>query len=195
MLVTISTHMGIVAPRIADRTSQVDDRIAVVMRIVRGLAWLGLVLALAAAAGSYAGVVEEDRLLDALVRGSLAGVERSDTTAVVLALAHAIHERTNRGVRAADLPLVERLESTSPFNMTAAVCLKHGVFGVIGPRCGRATPTTRTASTGRVTCAGRSCRRPCRPPRAPCSASGVTASWTRRASMTGRGRCCAARRS
>jgi len=71
--------MGIVAPRIADRTGRVDDSIAVVMRIVRGLAWLGLVLALAAAAGFYAGVLEEDRLLDALVRGPLAGVERSDT--------------------------------------------------------------------------------------------------------------------
>jgi len=113
------------------------------MRIVRGLAWLGLVLALAAAAGFYAGVLEEDRLLDALVRGPLAGVERSDT-AVVLAPAHAIHERTNRGVRAADLPLVERLESTSPFNMTAAVCLKHGVFGVIGHRpYGQCGPMTR----------------------------------------------------
>jgi len=114
------------------------------MRIVRGLAWLGLVLALAAAAGFYAGVLEEDRLLDALVRGSLAGVERSDTTAPVLAPAHAIHERTNRGVGAADLPLVERLESTSPFNMTAAVCLKHGVFGVIGHRpYGQCGPMTR----------------------------------------------------
>ncbi len=114
------------------------------MRTVQWLSSFGLILAIAAAIGFFAASREEDTLLDAFLRRALAGLDRSDTTAVVIKLAHEIREHTNRGIAAADLPVYERLESTSPFNMTTAVCLKHGVFGVIGHEpYGQCGPMTR----------------------------------------------------
>lgn len=93
-----------------------------------------VVAALAALAAGFflLAMREEDRLLDALIRRSLTGVDRRDTCAVVLALSHEIYERTGAGIRAEDLPFYERLESLSPFHMTSAVALRHGAFGVIG---------------------------------------------------------------
>jgi hypothetical protein len=102
------------------------------MHFVRRSSLAGLALALAASAFFAGAARDESRLLDAFIERSLAGVDRSDTTAVVLALAHAIWNETNNGVRPEALPLYDRLESTSPFNMTTAVALRHGAFGVIG---------------------------------------------------------------
>lgn len=102
------------------------------MRFVRRSSLAGLALALAASAFFAGAARDESQLLGAFIERSLAGVDRTDTTAVVLALAHAIRDETNHGVRPEALPFYERLESTSPFNMTTAVALRHKAFGVIG---------------------------------------------------------------
>ncbi len=102
------------------------------MFILHRLSLAALLLA-AAAAGFFATRVrEQDRLLDAFIARSLAGVDRADSDAVVLALAREVHAHTDRGVRAADLTTYDRLESVSPFNMTTAVALRYGAFGVVG---------------------------------------------------------------
>jgi hypothetical protein len=88
-------------------------------------------------------VDERNRLLQALVQDATAGVAPADTDAVVTALSRAIHARTNAGIRPADLPLFERWEATSFFNVGTSVALKYGGYGVegrggIGP-CGTMT--------------------------------------------------------
>jgi hypothetical protein len=105
-----------------------------------------LLLALVAALFSaflVAKVEERDRLLDGLILDATAGVARADTDAIVTSISRAIYVRTNAGIRAADLPLFERWEATSFFNVGTSVALKYGGFGVegsdrIGP-CGTMT--------------------------------------------------------
>ena len=102
------------------------------MRVVHRLSLFGLAIAVLSAAFFFAADREERRLLDDFIARALNGVDRADTSAVVLALSHRVHESTNRGVPADSLDLYEWLESTSVFNMTTAVSLRRGAFGVVG---------------------------------------------------------------
>ena len=108
---------------------------------------LSLVAAAACAALSgvfFVAARHEERVLDAFVARALAGVDRADTTAVVLALSHRVHERVRDGIDARALPPYERFESLSLFHVTTAVALERGVFGVIGhPPYGACGPATR----------------------------------------------------
>ncbi len=107
------------------------------MRLRRSLtvaAWSLCALFALASVLFYAKTRERGRLLDTFIDEALAGVDRADTDAVVHALALAVYTRTNRGVPPAELPLYERLEATSFFNVTTGVSLKTGAYGVIGGR-------------------------------------------------------------
>src|SRR5436190_2979658 len=88
-------------------------------------------------------VDERNRLLSFLIQDSLRDVDRHDVDASVIALSREIYERTNSGIRAADLPLFERWEATSFFNVGTSVALKYGAYGVEGQQqfgpCGTMT--------------------------------------------------------
>jgi hypothetical protein len=105
-----------------------------------------LVLALCGALFSafmLAKVEERNRLLGGLIRTATRGVERTDTDAVVLSLSREIHARSNATIRPEDLPLFERWEATSFFNVGTGVALKYGGYGVAGEQdigpCGTMT--------------------------------------------------------
>ena len=112
------------------------------------LPWLiGLAASSALAALFFlAEVRDEDARIDGFVRATTHGIPRADTEAVALALSRGVFRETNRTIRADGLPLYERLESTSPFNVTSAVSLEHGVWGVEGRAhdgpCGTMTRVT-----------------------------------------------------
>jgi hypothetical protein len=92
-----------------------------------------LLLAVSSAAGAvflHGKMDERQRLLDRFIGESLTGVARADTDAVVHALALSVYRRTNRGVPLHELPLYERLEAASFFNITTGASLKHGIYGV-----------------------------------------------------------------
>lgn len=94
-----------------------------------------LLLAGAAALASLwflAQVREEERLLDGLIAGATRGIPRADVDSTLLSLSRAIYSRTNRGIPVADLPLLERLEATSAFNVGTSVALKYGIYGLVG---------------------------------------------------------------
>jgi hypothetical protein len=90
---------------------------------------------------------------DALVRTFIADATRDVPRTAVEATAHAIagevYRRTNQVIRADDLPLYEHLESASPFHVSTAVSLRHGVYGLhdevgVG-QCGTMTRVTLEA--------------------------------------------------
>jgi hypothetical protein len=92
----------------------------------------------------YARVREEDALLDGFAKAATRGVASADTEAVALALSRAVFLRVSGRVRPENLPLYERLESSSFFNMTSAVCLRHGAYGLVGqPHLGPCGAMTR----------------------------------------------------
>src|SRR5262249_9505561 len=62
----------------------------------------------------------------------LVGVARADTDAVVHALALAVFQQTNRGLPLSRLPLYDRLEAISFFNVGTGSSLKQGYYGVVG---------------------------------------------------------------
>jgi hypothetical protein len=107
------------------------------------------VLSAVSAVFFYAKVRERDALLDRFIAETTRATSPNDTDAVVIALSDAIFTRTNNGIEASRLPLYERLESTSFFNVTTAVSLKHGIYGVIGHSqygpCGTMTRTLLAA--------------------------------------------------
>jgi hypothetical protein len=114
------------------------------MRLVHRLSLLGATACVALACFFLAAARHEERVLDAFIARSLAGVDRADTTAVVLALSHHVHARVRDGIEARALPPWERFESLSPFHVSAAVALERGVFGVKGhPPYGPCGPATR----------------------------------------------------
>jgi len=112
-------------------------------RLVHRASLLLAVVAALFSAFMMAKVEERNQLLGALVHDATKGVARADTDAMVIAISQAIYARTNAGIRAADLPLFERWEATSSFNVDTSVALKYGGYGVegsdrIGP-CGTMT--------------------------------------------------------
>ncbi len=61
-----------------------------------------------------------------------------------LTLGKAVYERTNRTIAPADLAQYERWEAFSPFNVTAAVSLRHGIYVPEGhPKPGRCGTMSR----------------------------------------------------
>lgn len=119
--------MDAARPRRGTRGSVVSVK-RLVHRSLIVLAFLGALFS----AFMVAKVEERNRLLGVLIHDATAGVDRRDTDAVVVALSREIYSRTNAGIRAADLPLFERWEATSFFNVGTSVALKYGVFGVEG---------------------------------------------------------------
>src|SRR5262249_60982308 len=75
---------------------------------------------------------ERDTLVRNFVDSSLVGVARADTDAVVHALALAVFQQTNRGLPLARLPLYDRLEAISFFNVGTGSSLKQGYYGAGG---------------------------------------------------------------
>ncbi len=115
----------------------------------RGLLLLLVAVASFSAAASvfFLGKVhEENQVVDGFARASTRGIPPSDTEAVALALARQVYLRTNRTIPASELPLYERVESTSFFNVTSAVSLRHNAYGVTGQAhegpCGTMTRVT-----------------------------------------------------
>ena len=107
------------------------------------------VLAGGASAFFYGRVREEDLRVDGFARASTRGAPPADTEAVALALSREVFRRTNRRIHASELPLYERLESASFFNVTSAVSLEHGAYGLEGQAhygpCGTMTRVTLSA--------------------------------------------------
>lgn len=107
------------------------------------------VLSAVASVFFFTKVRENTALIDEFVRASTRDVSPADTEAVAVALARAIYRHTDRELAPSNLPLYERLESTSFFNTTSAVSLKRGAYGVFGDshigRCGTMTRVTLEA--------------------------------------------------
>jgi hypothetical protein len=107
------------------------------------------VLSAAASAFFYGRVREEDVRVDGFARASTRGLSFADTEAVALAISREVFLRTNRRIEARELPLYERLESASFFNVTSSVSLEHGAYGLEGQEhygpCGTMTRVTLCA--------------------------------------------------
>jgi hypothetical protein len=101
-------------------------------RIAYSLLLALTLLAALASAFFYAKVREREVVLDFFLQEATEGIAPTDTTALVLAVSQQIYRRTNRGIVPSKLPLYERIESTSFFNVTSTVSLLRGTYGVIG---------------------------------------------------------------
>ena len=77
-------------------------------------------------------VREREHFLAELIAAS--GAARADLTVeeTVLTLSDHIYNRTRNNLELKQLDLYSRLESTSPFNVTSAVALRYGGFGIEG---------------------------------------------------------------
>lgn len=107
------------------------------------------VLAAAAAVFFVAKVREESAVVRAFAEDATRGIEHSDPEALALAIAGQVYRRTNRVIRAEDLGLYDLVESASTFNVSSAVSLRHGAYGLaghsqLGP-CGTMTRVTMAA--------------------------------------------------
>jgi len=105
----------------------------------------GLAILSAAASAFFVAKVREDAaVLRAFVADATQGISRTDREALAVAVARAVHQRTDRVIAAGGLPLYERLESASPFNVTTGVSFTHGVYGLAGqPQLGPCGTMTR----------------------------------------------------
>lgn len=75
---------------------------------------------------------ERDRYLDKLIETTLSGDEAKNNEEIAVKLSKAIHQATRKPLSPKDLDRYSRWESTSPFNVTSAVSLRYGGFGVEG---------------------------------------------------------------
>jgi hypothetical protein len=139
-------------PRLLDlaiaRTAALARRSAGRLSLRNGLIALSVLFAVASVF-FYGKLRESAVLVNALVRTSTRGVPEMDTEARAQAVAREVFRRTNREITPGELPLYERLESTSVFNVTSSVSLEYGIFGVtghsqVGP-CGTMTRVTLEA--------------------------------------------------
>lgn len=80
----------------------------------------------------YAKVREREVVMEYFTRDATRGIPATDTTAIALAISRDVYRRTNRSIVPGDLPLYERLESTSFFNVTSTVSLLRGTYGILG---------------------------------------------------------------
>ena len=116
-----------------------------VFRLLASLA----ILCAVASAFLYGKVREDAALVRAFVEDATRGIPRSDRESLAIAVARKAHHRTNRVITADDLSLYEQLESASPFNVSTAVSLRHGVYGLVGHSqvgpCGTMTRVTMEA--------------------------------------------------
>ncbi|HTO92166.1 MAG TPA: hypothetical protein VMJ70_13640 [Candidatus Sulfotelmatobacter sp.] len=80
----------------------------------------------------YGKVREGDRIIGQFVDQATRGVPAADTDAVAMALSREVFRRTGNAINAASLPIYERLEATSFFNVTSSVSLSHGIYGTFG---------------------------------------------------------------
>lgn len=107
---------------------------------------VGAAASAAAALFFHGKVREDDARVDGMIRAAVHGVPLADTEAVALALSRAVFMRTYRRVSAGELSPYERLESSSFFNVTSAVSLGHGAYGLEGQAhtgpCGTMTRVT-----------------------------------------------------
>ena len=94
-------------------------------------------------------VLEGAVVMDEFVRTATRGVDRSDPERVALAISGEVYLRTNRVLESAALPLYERLEATSFFNVSSPVSVQFGMYGLIGQAqlgpCGTMTRVTLDA--------------------------------------------------
>ncbi len=90
---------------------------------------VGLLVSAVSSVFFYTKVRERHRYLDELIATALRGNE-TETEDIVLAVSEEIYRRTHRTLAREDLDWFSRLESTSPFNVTAAVALKYNGFGI-----------------------------------------------------------------
>lgn len=100
--------------------------------ILRRLAVAICALSAVAAAFFFLKAYEKEVLVTELINASTRGIPRKDVDATVLALSRTIYRRTNHAVQASALPLYDRLEATSFFNVGTSIALKHGIFGIEG---------------------------------------------------------------
>ena len=77
-------------------------------------------------------IQERNYYLDDLIKTTLHGGKHKTREEVVRAISNEIYRYTNKALDANSLGLYERLESISIFNMTSAVSLKYGGFGIMG---------------------------------------------------------------
>jgi hypothetical protein len=77
-------------------------------------------------------VKECNRYLDDLINVAVHQKGLQDTEEMVISLSKEIYRRTKKGLNKDDLDWYSRIESASLFNMTSAVSLKYGGYGIIG---------------------------------------------------------------
>jgi len=75
---------------------------------------------------------EGDKVLADFVNNVTRGIPLADTDRVAMTLSREVFRRTGSFVPANDLPLYDRLEAASIFNVTSSVSLQRGIYGVLG---------------------------------------------------------------
>lgn len=77
-------------------------------------------------------IKEENHYLDDLINNSVIKRKITNPEETILALSKEIYRKTNKGLIKDNLDWFSQIESISFFNMTAAVSLKYGGFGIEG---------------------------------------------------------------
>jgi hypothetical protein len=80
----------------------------------------------------YGKMRQGDKVITDFVAQATRGVSLADTDGVAMALSREVFRRTGNGIPAARLPLYDRLESSSFFNVTSSVSLERGIYGILG---------------------------------------------------------------
>lgn len=93
---------------------------------------VGLTVSLIGAFFFTTRVRERERYVDRLIESALPDRSAEPTEKTAVRLSRAIHRQTRNPLSPDTLDAYSKWESTSPFNVTAAVSLRYGGFGVEG---------------------------------------------------------------
>lgn len=77
-------------------------------------------------------VRERNKFINELIDISVKSKDLDDVEQIVISVSREIYKKTNKGLIRDELDLYSRVESLSFFNVTSAVSLRYGGFGIIG---------------------------------------------------------------
>jgi hypothetical protein len=75
---------------------------------------------------------DQNQLIDKLIDVAVTSKDLNDREQIAISLSSEIYRRTNKGINKDELDLYSRIESTSFFNVSSAVSLKYGAYGITG---------------------------------------------------------------
>ncbi len=93
---------------------------------------VGLTVSLIGALFFSIKIRERERFLDRLIDTALSNEGTESNEEIALKLSKEIYQKTRNPLLKQDMDRYSQWESTSPFNVTSAVCLRYGGFGVEG---------------------------------------------------------------